>query len=287
MSDLRERLRICSLAQLYTTRDSDLFSHTRTHRARDEAALSEDFLSFPLSHSARTLQALCASPTAATTGRSQSASPPARPAAALASQRCSCRLSILGIRTRIPTRTTAPCRHQTAGVPPTRTTTSSTSTPAATPSSAPSAPRSRNSAQASATATPRRSWSAPTQRATSSGCKATGASVRSRAPPPARRAVNPASGPAKREATSAGSCSTAHREIGPIDLLLSAVASSPRVLPAVALAPGSLGRGFQPPSPPGSGSGPRFPRPWLPAPERPPGVCGVCLRGQVYSIKSE
>ena len=46
MSDLRERLRICSLAQLYTTRDSDLFSHTRTHRARDEAALSEDFLSF-------------------------------------------------------------------------------------------------------------------------------------------------------------------------------------------------------------------------------------------------
>ena len=47
MSDLRERLRICSLAQLYTTRDSDLFSHTRTHRARDEAALSEDFLSPP------------------------------------------------------------------------------------------------------------------------------------------------------------------------------------------------------------------------------------------------
>ena len=244
MSDLRERLRICSLAQLYTTRDSDLFSHTRTHRARDEAALSEDFLSF---------------------------------------------FSSLALRADL-----CPFVKRTRN--PTRTTTSSTPAAAATPSSAPSAPRSRISAQASAKATPRRSCAASTERATSSGCRASGASVRSRAPPPARRAVNPASGPARREATSAGSSSTARSVIGSTDLLLSAAASVPNppgrgsgppapsvaasgprktprcvwcvfawagvfinslfmislTFPAAALAPGSLGRGFRPPKdPPG------------------------------------
>jgi hypothetical protein len=47
----------------------------------------------------------------------------------------------------------------------------------------------------------------------------------------------------------------------------SVAASGPRVLPAAALAPGSLGCGFRPP-------------------KGPPG-CVVCLRGQVYSINSE
>ena len=285
MSDLRERLRICSLAQLSLLEITCISSLIREPTEPATKRLSRRTFFLFLSRTPRGLCRLSVPRrpplrrAAASLPHHQPAPPPRSPRSAAGQSdsccplpRSSCRLSILGIRTRIPTRTT----------------TSSTSAPAATPSSAPSAPRSRNSAQASATATPpRRSWSAPAQRATSSGCKATGASVRSRAPPPARGAVKPATGPARREATSAGSYSTARRAITPIDLLLSAVASSPRVLPAVALAPGSLGRGFQPPSPPGSGSGPRFPRPWLPAPERPSGVCGVCLRGQVYSIKSE
>ena len=185
MSDLRERLRICSLAQLYTTRDSDLFSHTRTHRARDEAALSEDFLSFL----SRTPRGLCRLSVprrpplrraAASLPHHQPAPPPRSPRSAAGQSDSCCPLPRSSCRHQ-----TTPCRLGIRTRNPTRTTTSSTSTPAATPSSAPSAPRSRNSAQASATATPpRRSWSAPAQRATSSGCKATGASVRSRAPPP-------------------------------------------------------------------------------------------------------
>ena len=86
MSDLRERLRICSLAQLSLLEITCISSLIRepTEPATKRLSRRTFFLSFPLSHSARTLQALCASPTAATTGRSQSASPPARPAAALA-----------------------------------------------------------------------------------------------------------------------------------------------------------------------------------------------------------
>ena len=273
MSDLRERLRICSLAQLSLLEITCISSLIREPTEPATKRLSRRTFFLFLSRTPRGLCRLSVPRrpplrrAAASLPHHQPAPPPRSPRSAAGQSdsccplpRSSCRLSILGIRTRIPTRTTAPCRLSILGIRtriPTRTTTSSTSAPAAIPSSAPSAPRSRFSAQASATATPRRSWSAPAQRATSSGCKATGASVRSRAPPPARGAVKPATGPARREATSAGSSSTARREITPIDLLLSAAASVH--------------------NPPGRGSSPRFPRPWLPAPERPFGVCGVCV----------
>ena len=258
MSDLRERLRICSLAQLSLLEITCISSLIREPTEPATKRLSRRTFFLFLSRTPRGLCRLSVPRrpplprAAARLPHYQPSPPPRSPRSAPGQSDSCCPLPRSSCRHQ-----TTPCRHQTAGVPPTRTTTSSTSTPAATPSSAPSAPRSRNSAQASATATPRRSWSAPTQRATSSGCKATGASVRSRAPPPARGAVKPATGPARREATSAGSSSTAHREIAPIDLLLSAAASVH--------------------NPPGRGSSPRFPRPWLPAPERPFGVCGVCV----------